>query len=262
MATTHLGETIDIHMGGRDLVFPHHENEIAQSEAASGRRFARYWMHVGLLEREGEKMSSSLGNFLTVSEALDRFGPNVLRTFYLGAAYGTRQTYSEETLAEAEERWERLSRAYDRAAEACDSVDAYAKTEDEDLRAAVDETRERFRAAMDDDLNVRAATAALLDLASATNRHVEAGEPYDYRGLRRAVETFVEFGEGVFGLRFEGAGEGEARLADDLVELVLSVREEARAAGEYDRADDLRAALDEAGVEVEDGPEGPTYRYR
>ena len=85
---------------------------------------------------------------------------------------------------------------------------------------------------------------------------------YDYRGLRRAIETFVEFGEGVFGLRFEGASDGEARLADELVDLVLSVREEAREAGEYGRADDLRAALDEAGVDVEDSPEGPTYRYR
>ena len=267
MATTHLGDTIDVHMGGRDLVFPHHENEIAQSEAATGEQFVRHWLHVGLLEREGAKMSSSLGNFLTVSEALDRFGPNVLRTFYLGAAYGTRQTYSEETLAEAEERWARLSRAYDRAAEACDSVDAHAKTVDEGLRAAVEETRERFEAAMNDDLNVRAATAALLDLATATNRHVEAVDPdaggsYDYRGLRRAVETFTELGEGVFGLRFDGADAGEARLADELVELVLQVREDAREAGEYDRADDLRAALDEAGVEVEDGPEGPTYRYR
>jgi cysteinyl-tRNA synthetase len=266
MATTHLGETIDVHMGGRDLVFPHHENEIAQSEAASGERFARYWMHVGLLEREGEKMSSSLGNFLTVSEALDRFGPNVLRIFYLSAAYGTRQTYTAETLAEAKERWERLSRAYDRVAEACDSVNAHAKLEDTALREAVSETRDRFETAMADDLNVRAATAALLELASAANRHVERVESvagsYDYRGLRRAIETFVEFGEGVFGLRFEGASDGEARLADELVDLVLSVREEAREAGEYGRADDLRAALDEAGVDVEDSPEGPTYRYR
>jgi cysteinyl-tRNA synthetase len=266
MATTHLGDTIDVHMGGRDLVFPHHENEVAQSEAATGQRFARYWLHVGLLEREGEKMSSSLGNFLTVSEALDRYGPNVLRTFYLGAAYDTRQTYSAKTLAEAEERWERLSRAHDRAVEACDSVDAYAKHEDPELRGVVDESRERFRAAMDDDLNVRAATAALLDLASATNRHVEryeaAAEAFDYRGLRRAVETFVEFGEGVFGLQFGGASDGEARLVDDLVELILEIRENARDAGEFERADGLRAALDEVGVEVEDGPDGPTYRYR
>jgi cysteinyl-tRNA synthetase len=263
MATTHLGDTVDVHMGGRDLVFPHHENEVAQSEAATGERFARYWLHVGLLERDGEKMSSSLGNFLTVAEALERYGPDVLRTFYLGAAYGTRQTYSAETLAEAEERWDRLSRAYDRAVEACDGVGARAKAADDDLRAAVDDARERFRAAMDDDLNVRGAFAALSDLARATNRHVEAGAPFDYRGLRRAVETFDEFGGDVFGLQFgvETPGEGEADLAAGLVERVLAVREEVREAGDYDRADDLREALVAAGVEVEDGPDGPTYRF-
>jgi cysteinyl-tRNA synthetase len=261
MATTHLDDTVDVHMGGQDLVFPHHENEIAQSEAATGQRFVRYWLHVGLLEREGEKMSSSLGNFLTVAEALDRYGPNVLRTFYLGAGYGTRQTYSAETLAEAEKRWEQLSRAYDRAREACDSTAARTKVTDEDLRAAVASTRERFRAAMNDDLNVRAARAALSELASATNRHVEGRETYDYVGLRRAVEAFDDLGGDVFGLQFDGATDGEARVAEELVERVLDVREAAREAGDYERADALRAAVEDAGVEVEDGPDGPTYRF-
>jgi cysteinyl-tRNA synthetase len=260
MATAHLGDTVDVHMGGRDLVFPHHENEVAQSEAATGQQFARYWLHVGLLERDGEKMSSSLGNFLTVPAALEQYGPNVLRTFYLGAAYGTRQTYSGDALAEAEERWERLSRAYDRAVEACDAVDARAKRADGALRDAVEETREQFREAMNDDLNVRVAAAALSDLAAATNRHVETAPPHDYRGLRRAVETFDELGGGVFGLQFDAPTPGAAGLATELVERVLAVREQARAAGDYDRADDLRDALVDAGVEVEDGPEGPSYR--
>ena len=261
MATTHLGDTVDVHMGGQDLVFPHHENEIAQSEAATGQRFVRYWLHVGLLEREGEKMSSSLGNFLTVSEALERYGANVIRTFFLGAGYGTRQTYSAETLAEAEERWAHLSRAYDHAREACDSVDARAKAADDDLREAVASTRERFRAAMNDDLNVRGALAALSELATATNSHVEERATYDYVGLRRAVETFDDLAGGVFGLQFDAATDGEARVTTDLVERVLDVREAARAAGDYDRADDLRDALVDAGVEVEDGPEGPSYRF-
>jgi cysteinyl-tRNA synthetase len=206
-------------------------------------------------------MSSSLGNFLTVAEALDRYGPNVLRTFYLGAGYGTRQTYSAETLAEAEKRWEQLSRAYDRAREACDSTAARTKVTDEDLRAAVASTRERFRAAMNDDLNVRAARAALSELASATNRHVEGRETYDYVGLRRAVEAFDDLGGDVFGLQFDGATDGEARVAEELVERVLDVREAAREAGDYERADALRAAVEDAGVEVEDGPDGPTYRF-
>ena len=265
MATTHLGETVDVHVGGRDLVFPHHENEVAQSEAATGQRFARYWLHVGLLERDGEKMSSSLGNFLTVSAALDRYGPNTLRTFYLGAQYGTRQSYSTAALEEAEERWERLSRAYDRAVEACDSVDALTKTADGALRGAVEEARRSFREAMEDDLNVRAATAALSDLARATNRHVEAAdrddEAYDYRGLRRALETFDSLGGDVFGLQFRATTPGEADVAAEVVERVLAVRERAREAGDYDRADDLRESLTAAGVEVEDADDGPSYRF-
>jgi cysteinyl-tRNA synthetase len=261
MSMTHLDDTIDIHMGGRDLVFPHHENEIAQSEAATGQQFARYWMHVGLLETAGEKMSSSLGNFLTVSDALAEYGPNVLRTFYLGASYRTTQTFSESAMAEAAERWERLSRAYDAAVDACDSVDARARVEDGDLRTAVEGTRESFRAAMNDDLNVREATAALLDLATAVNRHVDGRESYDYRGLRRAIETFEALGGDALGLQFGATGTGEARLADELVELVLEVREREREAGNYERADELRAALADVGVDVEDGDEGPTYRF-
>jgi len=261
MATTHLGETLDVHMGGRDLVFPHHENEITQSEAATGEQFARYWLHVGLLETEGDKMSSSLGNFVTVSEALEEYGVNVVRTFYLGAQYRTDQTLSEGAIEEAGERWERLERAYEGAVDACDGVDAYTKAEDDELRTAVEDARESFVAAMDDDLNVREATAALLELATAVNRHVEDRERYDYRALRRCVETFEELGGDVFGLQFGAVDDGDVGVAEDLVELVLDVREAEREAGNYDRADELRDELAALGVDIEDGPEGPTYRF-
>ncbi|MFC4356629.1 cysteine--tRNA ligase [Halobium salinum] len=262
MSMTHLGETIDIHMGGRDLVFPHHENEIAQSEAATGHQFVRYWLHNGLLETKGEKMSSSLGNFFTVSDALEEYGVNVVRTFYLGAAYRSDQQLSEGTIAEAEERWERLERAYEAATAAVDSVDARTKVVDDDLRETVDVTEPAFREAMNDDFNVREATAALLELASAVNRHLEGLEAYDYRGLRRAVETFDDLAVGVFGLDLGGDGDGgDVRLADELVELVLDVREEARDSGEYERADALRDALADLGVEVEDSEDGPSFRY-
>jgi cysteinyl-tRNA synthetase len=260
MSMTHLDDTIDIHIGGHDLVFPHHENEIAQSEAATGQQFARYWLHTGLLETAGEKMSSSLGNFFTVSNALDEFGANVIRTFYLSTAYGSKQTFSEAAMAEAEERWERLERAYETAVEACDSVDARTKETDADLRETTASVREAFTAAMNDDFNVREAMAALLELASGVHRHVEDRETYDYRGLREAVEAFEELGGEVFGLRFGEEADGEAGLAEELVELVLDVREQERAAGNYERADALRADLEALGIEVGDSPEGPTYR--
>ncbi|WP_416839316.1 cysteine--tRNA ligase [Haloferax sp. DFSO52] len=262
MSMTHLDETIDIHVGGRDLVFPHHENEIAQSEAATGHTFARYWLHVGLLQTDGDKMSSSLGNFFTVSDALDEFGADVIRTFYLSTAYGSEQTYSEETISEAQERWDRLERAYEAAVDACDSPDSRTKVEATDLRETVEATRENFREAMNDDFNVREAMAELLGLASAVNRHLADTDLYDYRALREAIETFEDLGGDVFGLSFGAAGEGgDVSLAEDLVQLVLDVREAEREAGNWDRADNLRDDLAALGVEVQDGDEGATFRF-
>ncbi len=260
MSTTHLGDTLDIHMGGRDLVFPHHENEIAQSTAATGHEFARHWLHVGLLEMDGEKMSSSIGNFWTVPDALEELGVNVVRTFYAGAAYRSEQALTEETIAEAERRWERLSRSHERAVDALDSVDARSKSADEDLREAVADVRTDFEAAMNDDLNLREATAALLELTDAVNRHVDDADEYDYRGLREAVEAFEALGGDVLGLQFDDPSDGDVDLAGELVELVLDVRESEREAGNYERADELRDALAAVGVEVEDGPDGVTYR--
>jgi cysteinyl-tRNA synthetase len=259
MSMSHLDSTIDIHVGGQDLVFPHHENEVAQSEAATGETFVRYWLHTALLETEGEKMSSSLGNFFTVSGALRELGMNVLRSFFLAGGYNTRQTYSEATIAEAEERWERLERGYGRAVDALDSVGARTKVEDADLREAVEESRQSFAAAMDDDFNTRGALTALLELGAAMNRHVDANDEYDYRGLNRAVDTYEELGEGVLGFSFAGDAEGEV-VVGDLVELVLSLREDAREAEEYERADGLRDDLEALGIEVQDTDDGPTYR--
>ena len=261
MSMTHLGETLDIHMGGQDLVFPHHENEIAQSEAATGQRFANYWLHVGFMQAGSEKMSSSLGNYFTVGDAVREFGTNVLRTFYASAEYRSQQAYTEETIEEARRRWERLERAYETAVSHADSADALTKTEDAAFRDTLAAARTDFAAAMNDDLNAREAMAELLEVASAVNRHVEAGAPYDYRALRESIEFFEEYGEGVFGLQFGDVTEGEAEIAEDLVELVLDVREAERDAGNYEQADDLRDRLEALGVEVEDSDDGPTYRF-
>jgi len=260
MSTTHLDESIDIHVGGQDLVFPHHENEIAQSEAATGQQFAKYWLHVRLLETKGEKMSSSLGNFFTVSDVVAEYGPDVVRTFLLSTAYHNAAVYSEETINEAIERWETLERGYERAVDACDDVDAYATTADDDLRAAVSTARDDFEAAMNADFNTREALAALTELVGAVNVHVDERSAYDYRGLRRAIETLETLGGGVLGLALGETAEGDVGIAEDLVELVLDVREAERDAGNYERADDLRAEIEALGVEVQDTDDGPTYR--
>jgi cysteinyl-tRNA synthetase len=204
-------------------------------------------------------MSSSLGNFIPVSEAVDRFGTSPLRMFFLSASYNSTQTYSEAAIEEAIERWERLETAHDRAVEAVDSAAARTKV-DSDLGDRVEAARESFTGAMNDDFNTREALAALFDLASAVNSYLDGREEYDYRGLKAAVETFEEFGEDVLGFDFDGDAEGEATLAGELIELVLDVRERERAAGNYERADALRDDLEALGIEVQDTDDGPTYR--
>ncbi|WP_323676822.1 cysteine--tRNA ligase [Halorubellus sp. PRR65] len=260
MSMTHLDDTIDVHVGGQDLVFPHHENEIAQSEAATGERFANYWLHVRLLQRKGEKMSSSLGNYWSVRDGLDSVGGNVLRAFLVSTAYHNEAVYSEDTLAEAEERWERLERGYETAVAACDSEAARTKVTDGDLRDAVASAREEFAAGMNDDFNTRKAVTALMDLTAAVNRHVDGRDAYDYRALHDAVDAYEELGGDVLGFAFDAAPDGEADVAGEVVDLVLQVREAEREAGNYDRADELRDELEALGVEVQDTDDGPTYR--
>lgn len=260
MSMTHLADHIDIHVGGQDLVFPHHENEIAQSEAATGDTFADYWLHVRLLETEGAKMSSSLQNYFTVENALETFGPNPVRMFLLSASYSQRQAYTEDALHEANERWKRLDRAYDRALQMADSPDARTKVTDAALRDTITKIRGEFRAAMNEDLNTREALRALLELATAVNRHVDDLDEYDYRGLRRAIETFELFACEALGFTFDAPDAGEA-ITDSVIELVLEIREAERDAGRYERADELRDSLEALGVTVEDTETGAEYRY-
>ncbi len=259
MAMTHLDDAIDIHMGGRDLVFPHHENEIAQSEAASGEQFARYWLHADLLQMDEEKMSSSLGNFIPVHEAVARYGMNPLRMFFVSASYNSTQTYSEAAMEEAIERWERLENAYARVAEAADSPDALTKVESE-LPAAVTDAHEAFTEAMNDDFNTRAALRALFELAGAANRHLDDNDTYDYRGLRATIDAFDDLAGTVLGFSFHGDPTGKAGLVHELIDLILEVREQERDAGNFDRADALRAELTALGIDVHDTDDGPEYR--
>jgi len=256
MSMTHLDETIDVHVGGADLVFPHHENEIAQSEAVTGRTFAHHWLHVGLVRTDDEKMSSSRRNFTTVRDAVREFGPNVLRVLLLSRAYRAPVQFDRAAVEEAETRVDRLERAYQRAVDAVDSPDARTKVSDDGLCEAVRETRAAFTTAMNDDLNTREATAALLDLADAVDRHLDADE-YDYVGLRLAVETLEQLAGDVLGLTL-GVDEDDV-LASAAVGLLLEVRERERAAGNYDLADEIRDCLEGMGVRVEDTPDGPEF---
>ncbi|MPZ88791.1 MAG: cysteine--tRNA ligase, partial [Nitriliruptorales bacterium] len=174
MSTKYLGESFDIHAGGMDLVFPHHENEIAQSEAATGKSFARYWIHNGLLHIGTEKMSKSLGNFITLGEALDRYGADALRMFFLSSSYRSPVDFSEERLAEARAGLDRWG-AFLRATAGLDPVPPTAEST---------EIRERFVAAMEDDLSTPRAQAVLFDAVTAGNQHLEAGDVKAAAALR------------------------------------------------------------------------------
>ena len=258
MSTAHLGDSFDIHLAGHDILFPHNENEIAQSEAATGQPFATYWLHTGMLRTAGEKMSSSLQNFFRVRDAVAEYGPNVIRTFYLSAKYSADQQFSAAAIEEATERWERIDRAYERAKTALDSVNARTKVTDEGLRSAVESAESAITAAMNDDFNTRVALAGLLDLAGAIHRHIDASDEYDYIGLKAAIERFETYGSGVFGFQFVDT-DGTADV-DELIDLMLAVREEAREAGSFALADAIRDGLAEHGIEVQDTGDGPTYR--
>jgi cysteinyl-tRNA synthetase len=246
MAAKYLGEGFDIHTGGLDLVFPHHENEIAQSEAATCRPFARFWVHNGLLSIDGEKMSKSLGNFITLEEVLAGHGANVLRMFYLAAHYRSPVEVSAERLEEAHAAFDRWS-AFERATRNLNHAD-------EIQVDAVDEAEKRFREAMDDDLGTPAAQAALFDLVSAGHAHLAAGRHAEAAAVRTAL---VHLG-GVLGYSFEEGGEASA-LVGPLIEQVLQLRQEARERRDFATADAIRERLTALGVTVEDSPEGARW---
>ena len=245
MASKYLGSNFDIHTGGMDLQFPHHENEIAQSEAASGRRFARYWVHNGVLTIDSEKMSKSIGNTISLDQALDRYGPNVLRMFYLSAHYRSPVDFNEERLAEATAAFERWS-AFERLTRNLPASDA--------TPPAVEAARSRFRDAMNDDLNTPQAQAAVFDLVAEGNRVLNDGDLDAAAAIRAAMLEL----SGIFGYSFADTGSHDG-LVESLVSELLTLRAEARERRDFATADAIRTRLAEAGVVVEDSPEGPRW---
>ena len=249
MAAKYLGAAFDIHAGGLDLVFPHHENEIAQSEAASGRRFARYWMHNGMVTLDEEKMSKSVGNVIGLAEALDRFGANVLRLFLLSAHYRSPVDFSEGRLAEAAAGFDRWS-AFVRATRGIESDGAADET-----AGGAAPFRQRFEDAMNDDLATPAAQAALFDLVAEGNRALERG---DKAFAAAARDLLVGLATNVLGYTFDVADQGGS-LVGPLVEELLRLRLEARQRKDFDTADGIRSRLAAIGVVVEDSNDGTRW---
>ena len=243
MSLEYLGEQLDIHGGGQDLVFPHHENEIAQSECYTGARpFSRYWMHNGLLQLGSDKMSKSLGNLVSVVEALERYSPDAMRLYFLSSHYRSPLAYSDEGAAAVERSLERVRRALIPSNGSGPEVDA-------------ETHRARFVAAMDDDLNTPQAVAALFDLARDINRGRDAGQ-----SVGSGQDALRELG-GVLGLTFEDRVSPEDNLAaTPFIDLLVSVRTELRAARQFALADQIRDGLADQGVTLEDGPQGTQWQ--
>lgn len=262
MAAAHLGGGFDIHGGGFDLVFPHHENEAAQHEAAHGGRFTRYWVHNGMVRMGEEKMSKSIGNIVSLDDAVTRWGRGPLRLWYLSAHHRSPLTYDESRLVDGTAAFDRFV-TFVRSAELAVGRDTVAAA---DARSEVTTAHvEEFRAALDDDLNAPRAVAALHQLAAAGSELVPAAEDGDDRAVADVASLaalLVELADDVLGLGIEPVlAEGRranARVAP-LVDAAVARRAEARAARDFETADRIRDELADAAIVLEDRPGGARW---
>lgn len=251
----HLGEQIDIHGGGNDLIFPHHENEIAQTESLTHKPFARFWVHNGMLQLSGEKMSKSLGNLITVEEFLSAHEADVLRMMVLNSSYRGPLTFSEEVVSQAERGLERLRLALRPALPGINPNPAEAV---QALEEQMENTRRGFLEALEDDFNTAGALGHLFDLVRAINQARDAG--VDAEILNPAQELLRDL-MGVMGLRPERSATGRV-LADPFVELLVDLRRELRQQKLWSLSDLVRDRLAEQGVILEDNKEGTTWRWK
>ncbi|GAB4454193.1 MAG: cysteine--tRNA ligase [Anaerolineales bacterium] len=253
MNLAELGEQIDIHGGGNDLIFPHHENEIAQTESYTGKPFARYWVHNGMLQLGGEKMSKSLGNIVPIKEFLKQRDADVMRMLVLMGSYRAPLIFSEETQAAAEKSLERLKTALRPASPSANGLSAEAASA---LAAQAESTKQAFIEAMDDDFNTPLALAALYELVKAINTARDNGAT---DAQLQPAQSMLRELTGVLGLRLqEKQGSGDA---DKFIDLLVEVRSEIRKQKLWALSDLIRDRLKELGVTIEDGKDGTKWRW-
>jgi cysteinyl-tRNA synthetase len=286
MSRKFLGETLDIHGGGVDLVFPHHENEIAQSEAATGKPFARWWVHNGLLTVEKEKMAKSLGNYITIRDALREMHPETLRMFFLSHHYRSPVDFSRDAVARTRKNLDYFYNTLLRVEEMCGRPGAVPRTEGAGQEQALAQGTEpteldairgltgRFHAEMEDDFNTAGALGEIFRAAAVLNRWMDEGDPGRSQGGRELLRTFRQelLGIGdVLGLFredplpwFQGAGKpdqaGGADLADEEIEERIRRRETARRNRDWAAADRIRDELAERGIVLEDTRQGTIWK--
>jgi len=259
MNLAELGEQIDIHGGGNDLIFPHHENEIAQSECYTGKEFSRYWVHNGMLQLGGEKMSKSLGNIISIKEFLSKREADVMRMLVLNGTYRAPLLFNDDTLDAAQKNVERLKSALRPARSSLSAVEGASGLNPEAvsaLAATADSAKTNFTEAMDSDFNTAGAVAALFELSKLINNARDSGANADQ--LKSAQSIFRELAN-VLGLKLEekqGSGEQETQ-----VNALIAERNEARKQKQWARSDELRDKLKELGVTIEDSKDGTKWRW-
>jgi cysteinyl-tRNA synthetase len=276
MAMEYLGDTLDIHLGGEDLIFPHHENEIAQSEAATGKRFARYWMHVRFLLVEGQKMSKSLGNFYTLRDLmLKGHKASSIRYLLASVPHQKQLNFTFDGLTQAAHSVERL-RNFKLRLEA----GQFAEGKTPDIEALAQSTREKMRAALEDNMNTAQALAAIFDMLRESNAAADAGKLMrdDVEELKQTLQQFDEIfavlqdddaeksrqvlewakAEG----KLQDGAPAAAQLSKAEIEARIEQRQQARRARDFVRADGIRRELEEAGVILEDTKNGVRWKYR
>ena len=254
MNLAELGEQIDIHGGGNDLIFPHHENEIAQTESYTGKPFARYWVHNGMLQLGGEKMSKSLGNMVSIKEFLKKRDADVMRMLVLMGSYRAPLSFNEETQDAAEKSLERLKSAFRPAPTSAGGLPAEAASA---LTSQAGSARQSFTEAMDDDFNTPLALAALYELVKAINTARDSGATNEQ--LQPAQAALREL-TGVLGLRLQEK-QGSGGNSDKFIDLLVNVRSEVRRQKLWQLSDLIRDQLKELGVAIEDTKEGTKWRW-
>ena len=257
MSTKYLGDTIDIHGGGQDLEFPHHENEIAQSEAKTGKKFVSYWLHNGFVTvgKDQEKMSKSLHNFVTVHDILKEVDPQVLRFFMASVQYRRQINYSEENLKQAATILDRFKNTLTNINYRLD--DDTVSENDTNLAKAIEETEQKFVTAMDDDFNVQNALTAIYDLLSVVNANANS-EKADKKTLELFEKKLAAWLL-VFGVDTEKLCAQSAGSNDDEIEELVKQRDEARANKDWVTSDKLRDQLKEMGITIQDTPQGTRW---
>ncbi|MCK4757162.1 MAG: cysteine--tRNA ligase [Thermoplasmata archaeon] len=254
MSMKYLGETFDVHGGGTELVFPHHENEILQSEALTGKPFVKYWLHGGLMNVGDDKMSKSLCNFFTIKDALKQYDPLVIRFFLLNTQYKKIIDFNDKALDEASRSLERLQNTLDNVRGMVDrSVDA----SDDGFADVAKKAIENFDAAMDNDFNTRDAIASIFDFSKDVNKYLE-GEKSSRESIEAIIRAFEEFNDRL--TIFRDAKSLDGGLTDQQIQVMIELRQDARAKKDFELADQIRDKLKDMGVVLEDTADGVKWK--